>query len=69
MAVGKLSEGVIEDAALFATFGIDPLRFLYTTDSLERAMLKKLLDMTMKNKEILDEKLAVNIANQVGKLF
>lgn len=59
----------IEEAAQMAALGLDPFRFLYSRDSLERSMLLELHNKTMEARSKLDHNLAVEIANMVGQLF
>ncbi len=52
-----------------ASVGLDPYRYLYCEDPIERMMLVELYNRTVKNAEMIQENLAIQIANQVGKLF
>jgi hypothetical protein len=52
-----------------AALGLDPLKFLETRSTLERALLIELHNRTLKVKQTMDHNLAVEIANQVGRLF
>lgn len=52
-----------------AALGLDPLRFLESRSSLERSLLIELYNRTLKARQIMDNNLAVEIANQVGRLF
>lgn len=63
-----MNEG-IQAAAQLGALGLDPLRFLETTDGFERMLMLELGRLILKQKQILDHNLAVEIANQVGQLF
>jgi hypothetical protein len=63
-----MNEGM-DAAARLGALGIDPLRFLNTKDDFERNMMLMLGDKILKQKQILDHNLAVEIASAVGKLF
>jgi hypothetical protein len=52
-----------------AALGLDPFKYLYSRDSLERSMLIKLYNRTMEKKEIHDRNLAAMIAREVSKMF
>lgn len=68
MANGGMTER-IEEAAQMAALGLDPFRFLYTRDSMERGLLVELHNKTVEAKRRLDHNLAVEIANMIGQLF
>jgi hypothetical protein len=68
MASGGMTER-IEEAAQMAALGLDPFKYLESRDSMERAMLVQLSNRTLEMRNILDNNLAVAIANNVGKLF
>lgn len=61
-------EGILAASQLGA-LGLDPLRFIETTDPLERVLMSELAKGIWEQKKILDHNLAVEIANAVGKLF
>jgi hypothetical protein len=52
-----------------ALYGLDPLRFLRTNDSLERLAMQKILQEAIAFQDKLDERRAALIANKVGELF
>jgi hypothetical protein len=64
-------EGInaINAAAQIGVVGMDPLAFLKTTDGFERNLMLAVADRMMHYRQMLDKNLAVEIANQVGKLF
>jgi len=68
LAVGGINDG-IEMAAQLAVLGLDPIRFLTCRDSFERNLMVELSKEIQKYKEMMDENMAVRIANAVGKLF
>jgi hypothetical protein len=68
LATGGIGEG-IEVAAQLAIVGLDPLRFLYAKDEFERQLMLHLGKKMSKWQQQRDHNLAVDIANQVGKLF
>lgn len=68
LAIGGIAEG-IDAAAQMAVIGLDPLRFLYTRSSFERQLLGRLAERIKFYHDIERRNLAVEIANQVGKLF
>lgn len=45
------------------------LRYLYTKDMFERGMIEKLAEKAVESRKTLDHNLAVEIANEVGKMF
>jgi len=59
----------IRTASTLGALGLDPIRFLTTTDSTERAMMVRVAEEMIKIKEIQDHNLAARIAEQVSKLF
>jgi len=63
-----MKEG-IEAAAIIGTLGLDPLRFLYTRNELERDLMQQVAKRMARLREIERHNQAVEIANQVGKLF
>lgn len=65
---GITSEGIITAAQLGA-LGLDPFAFLNERDPLQRTLMLKLAEEMMKQKQILDRNLAIEITNNVGKLF
>jgi hypothetical protein len=64
----QLSE-VIETAAQLGALGLDPMRFLYTREELERNLMLEVGRRMFEKKQLMDHNLAIDIANQVGKLF
>lgn len=52
-----------------ALLGIDPLRYLNTTDDLERDMLIEIHNRAIRIDEIRRHNLAAEIAREVSKLF
>ena len=56
-------------AAQLAVLGLDPIKFLKCRDSFERNLMVELSKEIQKYKEMMDENMAVRIANAVGKLF
>lgn len=69
MAIGGVTEGIIRAAAEMLALGLDPLRFIYTQNELERQILIEVKNQALEVKGILDQRLAVEIANQVSKIF
>jgi hypothetical protein len=59
----------IEEAAQMAALGLDPFKYLHSEDITERTMLIELHNRVRDIREKMDENLAVEIANNVGKLF
>jgi hypothetical protein len=59
----------IKVAAQLGAVGLNPLEFLYTKDSIKRALMIKLAELMVKEKQRYDHNLAVEIANAVGKAF
>lgn len=64
----QLSE-IVDTAAQLGALGLDPMRFLETRDETERNLMVELGRRIYEHKKIMDHNLAVNIANNVGKLF
>lgn len=52
-----------------AALGLDPFRYLEAQDISERMMLVKMCDRVKELRDLMDDNLAINIANRVGKLF
>lgn len=69
MAVGKLSEGIIDIAADMAALGINPLYFLTTKDDTERAIWEEIYDRVIKRREILEHNFAVKLAEYIAKVM
>lgn len=59
----------IKTASTLGAMGLDPIRFITTTDPIERTMMVRIAEEMIKIKEIQDHNLAAKIAEQVGKLF
>jgi hypothetical protein len=66
---GGVSEGLIDTAAEMAMLGLDPLKFLYTKDDMERDLFFVLRDKLIEQREKFDNNLAVAIATQINELF
>jgi len=56
-------------AAQLGALGLDPMRFLYTHDEMERNLMLEVGKKVAELKETMNHNLAVDIANCVGKLF
>lgn len=56
-------------AAQLGALGLDPMRFLESRDDAERNLMMELAKRISEHKLNMDHNLAVDIANQVGKLF
>lgn len=69
MATGGIDTESIKTAGQLGALGLDPMRFLETTDGLERAIMLLVAQEVVNVRTKLDHSLAVDIANQVGKLF
>jgi hypothetical protein len=61
--------GAIDVAGQIGALGLDPMRFLYTTDGIERMIMIKVAERVSYHKNKMDENLATMIANKVGQLF
>jgi hypothetical protein len=59
----------IKEAAQMAALGLDPFRFLYSRDAMELSLLTELHNQVLEIRKMMDHNLAVEIANNVGKLF
>ena len=59
----------IEAAGQLGVLGLDPLRFLYCRDPFERQLMLEVAKVIHKYQDRRDRNMAVDIANQVGKLF
>jgi hypothetical protein len=64
----QLSE-LVGAAAQLGALGLDPMRFLDTHEEVERNLMMEVGKRMYDLKKEFDHNLAVNIANQVGKLF
>ena len=60
---------MVEVAAQLGALGLDPMKFLYTRDETERDFMVALGKKIFEIRQMLDHNLAVDIANNVGKLF
>lgn len=69
MAIAGLINESIQVAAQLGVLGLDPMEFLYTTDSFKRSVMQRLGELMVEEKRKLDNNLAVQIANNVGKIF
>jgi hypothetical protein len=58
-------EEEIEAAAMVAFAGIDPARFMATTDLLEQQVIQAVADRTLELHRVRDENLATMIANNI----
>jgi hypothetical protein len=67
---GSVEEG-LSLAADIAALGMPSLalKYLYTKSIFERGMVERLAEKVSDSRKILDHNLAVEIANEVGKLF
>jgi hypothetical protein len=63
------SPRIVESAAQLAFFGLDPFKFLNCRDPVERMIFIEMAKYLQKMHEVRDHNLAVEIANQVGRLF
>lgn len=52
-----------------ALLGLDPMRYLYCRDPMERAMLVELHNRVHELHKVDQENLATQIANKVSKMF
>jgi len=59
----------IEVAAQLGVLGLDPMEFLRTRDDFERNLMQRVGERMVHYRQLMDHNLAVDIANQVGKLF
>lgn len=59
----------IKAAAQLGALGLDPMRFLETKDGFERTLMTIVGKEMVELRQKMDHSLAVDIANQVGKLF
>jgi hypothetical protein len=66
---GGGSTAVVHNAAYVAFFGLDPIKYLNLSDPVERALYQEVATRLKELHEIRDHNLAVEIANQVGRLF
>lgn len=62
-------EPEIEAAAMVAFAGIDPARFLATSDPLEQEVIQAVADRCIELHRLRDENLALLIANNLAKAF
>lgn len=71
MATGGSVEEGLSLAADIAALGMPSLalKYLYTKSIFERGMVERLAEKVSDSRKILDHNLAVEIANEVGKLF
>ena len=68
MASGGIPR-IVESAAQLTYLGFDPWRFLNCRDPIEMAIYQGVAKEVKRLQDIRDHNLAVNIANQVGRLF
>jgi hypothetical protein len=66
---GSLGRDEIEAAAHVSLAGIDPIRFLTTTDPLERQLMIEITERAHELHAQLREDQAIRIANAVAKIF
>jgi len=59
----------IKVAAQLGALGLDPMRFLETKDGFERTLILVVAKEIGEIRAKMDHSLAVDIANQVGRLF
>jgi len=64
-----MNQESLKIAGQLGALGLDPMRFLTTTDGFERTLMLVVGQKVGEYRQKLDHSLAVNIANQVGKLF
>lgn len=64
----QLSE-MLDVAAQLGALGLDPMKFLYTRDETERDFMVTLGKKIFEMRRDMDHNLAIDIANNVGKLF
>jgi hypothetical protein len=64
----QLSE-LIDTAAQLGALGLDSMKFLYTRDDTERNFMMEVGRKVYEKKRDMDHNLAIDIANNVGKLF
>ena len=60
---------MLEVAAQLGALGLDPMKFLSTRDEDERNFMVELGKRIFELKSQMDKNLAIEIANNVGKLF
>lgn len=61
--------GAFSVAAQLGILGLDPIKFLHTKDEDERELMVELAKRMWDIMEAVQHNLAVEIANQVGKMF
>ena len=64
-----MSKESIQIAGQLGALGLDPMRFLETKDGFERQLMLMVAKQVGEYKQKMDHSLAVDIANNVGKLF
>lgn len=64
-----MSLEAIENASRLGALGLDPMRYLTTTSSIERHLMVDIANRVLEIREIMDQNLAVKITEQVAKLF
>lgn len=69
MAVGGIDTESLNTAAHLGALGLDPILFLSTKDGLLRSLMVELGNRMAEIHKMMDRSLAVEIANNVGKLF
>ena len=60
---------LVDTAAQLGALGLDAMKFLYTRDETERNFMMEVGRKVYDKKRDMDHNLAVDIANNVGKLF
>lgn len=60
---------MLEVAAQLGALGLDAMKFIQTRDEDDRNFMVELGKRIAEHKQKMDHNLAVDIANQVGKLF
>jgi hypothetical protein len=64
-----MNKEAIENASRLGALGLDPIKYLTTRNKIERHLMVEVANRMIKHKEIMDQNLAVKIAEQVSKLF
>jgi hypothetical protein len=64
-----VSEGMLERLAMIAESNMDPIRYTDTKDPIERQRMEAVSDRVHDRREKWEHNLAVQIANEVARLF
>jgi hypothetical protein len=59
----------VETAGQIGALGLDPMRFLETKSDFERNLILKVAEQVAKNRQMMDKNLAIEIANNLGKVL